>query len=75
MRQEAIDRHVRSRPFTPVRLYLSDGSRYDVRHPEMCMITRSEVRIADHTPGAATYSEIFCDPLHVTRIEPITHDT
>ena len=31
------------RPFTPFRLTLTEGSTYDVRHPEFCMVGRRSV--------------------------------
>jgi len=38
--------HLRREPFAPIRVCLSDGSSYDVRHPEMALVTRRTVAIA-----------------------------
>lgn len=49
---------------------MSEGSSYEVRHPEFAFVSRREIAIgipsqADDMPEYAVY----CDPLHVTRIE------
>jgi hypothetical protein len=36
---------VRRRPFTPFRIEVSDGSTYDVRHPELVMVGLGSVTI------------------------------
>lgn len=67
-----IREHLRREPFRPVRVHLSDGSHYDVFHPEMALVTRTEVAVAlDLTRGDLPERMIYCDPLHITRIEPI----
>ena len=72
MNPEKIQNHLRSEPFRPLRVFMSDGSSYDVRHPELALVTRREVIIAlpqsdDELPEQAVY----CDPMHITRIELI----
>lgn len=72
MRAEAIRTHLRRQPFRPIRVYLSDGSSYEVRHPEMMFVTRTEVVIAmDPGDDAVPERSAYCDPLHITRIEPL----
>lgn len=63
---------MRRAPFRPIRIYVSDGSFYDVRHPEIAAVNHTEVVIGlqvgdDDLPERFAY----CDPLHITRIEPI----
>lgn len=75
MRPEAIRVHLRRLPFRPIRVFLSDGSHYDVRHPDFMYVSRSEVVIAldpgnDDVPERSAY----CDPIHITRIEPLEGD-
>lgn len=72
MRPDDIRAHLRREPFQPIRVYISDGSKYDVRHPELMMVTRTEVVIA-LDPGNDKIPEhkIFCDPVHITQIEPV----
>ena len=64
--------HVRRRPFQPIRVHVSDGASYDVRHPEMMMVTTRVVMIAQppEVDGVPDRS-VYCDPLHIARIELI----
>jgi len=59
-------------PFVPFRLVMSSGQTYDVRHPEMAMLTRSDilVGIGDIRDGIPARFKI-CSLLHVTAIEPM----
>ena len=51
---------------------LSDGATYEVRQPEMMLVTRRQVIIALPRPGEVIARRVvYCDPLHITRIEPI----
>lgn len=60
-----------SRPFKPFRLVMSSGDRYEVRHPEMAMLTRSDLLIGvDAEDGVPTEFRI-CSLLHVAAVEPI----
>ena len=69
MSPETIQKRALQHPF---RLFLSDGATYDVRQPEMILVTRREVVIALPKPGEELARHvIYCDPLHITRIEPI----
>lgn len=72
MRPDDIRGHLRAQPFRALRIDLSDGSSYEVRHPEMMFVTRTEVVIGlgggdDELPERSVY----CDPVHITRIQPI----
>ena len=72
MRPTQIRDHLKRQPFRPIRVHISDGSSYDIRHPEMAIVTTSELIIAlkmstDDLPDKV----IFCDPVHITRIEPL----
>lgn len=75
MTPEAITEHLRAEPFVPCRIFLSDGASYDVRHPELVFILHRKVIIALPRPGE-TYARhsATCDPMHITRIEPINGD-
>ena len=63
----------RKRPFTGLRIYLSDGEMYDVTHPEMMAVTKTLVFIAlpPLTDGVPEGGSVYCDPVHITRIEPL----
>jgi hypothetical protein len=76
MRADEISKHIRRQPFRPLRVYISDGSSYDVRHPELMYVSRTEVVIGLE-PGDDVIPErsVYCDPVHITRIEPINGET
>ena len=72
MSPETIQKRVLQHPFVPFRVFLSDGATYEVRQPEMILVTRREVVIAMPKPGEEMARHVvYCDPLHITRIEPI----
>ena len=60
------------RPFEPFRLVMSSGQAYDVRHPEMAFLTKTDilVGIGDTDEGVPAAFKI-CSLLHVTSIEPL----
>lgn len=64
------------RPFQPFRLVMSSGQAYEVRHPEMAMLTRTDilVGIGETDEGVAAEFRI-CSLLHVTTIEPVNGAT
>ena len=73
MRPDDLLEFLRRRPFEPFRLNLSDGTTYDVRHPEMMMVGRSRALI-----GIAAAEQPFVFDkvdsvalLHITRLEPL----
>ena len=75
MRAEEIRKHIRTQPFRPIRVYVSDGVSYDVRHPEMMYVSRTEVIIGlDAGNGDIPERSVYCDPVHITRIEPLDGD-
>ena len=72
MRPQQIQAHLRKQPFVPFRLLLSDGSSYDVRHPEMAAVSRAEVVVGlDSDNGDVADRFAYCDPVHVVKIEPL----
>ena len=52
---------------------MSSGQSYDVRHPEMAMLTRSDllVGVDDGVDGVPAEFKI-CSLLHVSAIEPLS---
>jgi hypothetical protein len=54
---------------------MSDGARYEIPHPESIAVTVRHVYVAIK-PGKSGLpaSGVFCEPLHITRIEPIDGD-
>ena len=72
MNFETLRDQVRRQPFGPFRVYLSDGSHYDVRHPEMIAVSRRDVAIPlGPRKGEVADRLAICDPLHIVRVEPI----
>jgi hypothetical protein len=73
MRAAEIYKLLTRRPFVPQRLHLSDGSHYDIRHPEMAIVTPTLVAIGVYGNGDEGMPEqlVHCAPGHVTRLEPI----
>ena len=72
MRATEIEKQLRQRPFLPFRLRMSDGTAYEVRHPEMLMVSRTIIAVALHKRGARRPEGIvLCDPVHIIRIEPV----
>jgi len=60
------------RPFQPFRLVMSSGQTYDVRHPEMAMLTKSDILVGiDETEEGVPAEFKICSLLHVTSVEPI----
>jgi len=73
VRPTDIHEQMKTPPFVPMRLYFSDGSTFDVRHPELLTVTRSVLALTIMGPPGATLPErvILLDPVHLVRLEPI----
>jgi hypothetical protein len=72
MTVQAFRELLAQRPFKPFRLVMSSGQSYDVGHPEMAMLTKSDllVGIGDTDDGVPAEFKI-CSLLHVSAIEPL----
>lgn len=74
MRPEDIRKHLKKQPFEPFRLYLSDGAFYDVPHPDFMLVGIRELVIGLRSTNKEIPGQFaFCDPMHVTRIEPLAY--
>ena len=76
LRPGSLRDELHRQPFVPLRIYLTDGKTYDIRHPEMAMITSREVYIGreETAPGSGIARE--CDLvslLHVVRVEQMPY--
>ena len=74
MRPDDIRRLLRTQPFQPFRIHLSDGKAFEVRHKELAMVGRSTVTIC--IPASDEDLPIFdhlvhCALIHITRTELI----
>jgi hypothetical protein len=64
------------RPFRPFRLIMSSGETYEVRHPEMAMLTRTDILVGvGETDDNVPADFRICSLLHVTAVEPISPAT
>ena len=64
------------RPFQPVRLVLSGGQSYEIRHPEMALLTRADILVGTGAADDGVPAEFkILSLLHVTAIEPIETST
>jgi hypothetical protein len=64
------------RPFRPFRLVMSSGEKYEVRHPEMAWLTRTDILVGIGETDENVPAEFrICSLLHVTAVEPITSAT
>jgi hypothetical protein len=60
------------RPFKPFRLVLSSGHAYEVRHPEMALLTRTSMLVGIDVAEDGVPAEFkICSLLHVTAVEPL----
>jgi hypothetical protein len=61
------------RPFQPVRIVLSSGQAYEIRHPEVAVLTRTNLLVGVDVAQDGVPAEFkILSLLHVTAIEPIT---
>ena len=62
------------KPFLPFRLHLSDGTTYDIRHPDLAQPTQATLLLL--IPGADPSSSLWQRPQvislrHIVRVEPL----
>lgn len=51
---------------------MSSGQTYEVRHPEMAMLTRTDILVGvDETDEGVPANFKICSLLHVTAVEPL----
>ncbi len=63
---------LKQQPFQPFRLVMSSGQSYQVRHPDMARLTRTDIFVGVDV-GDDGIPERFkiCSLLHVTAVEPL----
>jgi hypothetical protein len=77
MRPQDLKEELRRQPFDPVRLHLTDGTVYEIRHPDLVMVGRSKLLVgtpAEGVPGVFERYDVV-SLLHVVRLEPIEPPT
>lgn len=60
-----------AQPFKPFRLVMSSGEVYEVRHPEMALLTKSDLLVGTEVDEGVPAEFKICSLLHVATIEPI----
>jgi len=74
MRPEDILRFLRARPFAPFRIHMSDGTTFEIAHPELAIVEQSTVLVGvpgPEGPDGPVERTVFCALVHVTRAERI----
>jgi hypothetical protein len=72
MRAEEFTQLLRARPFVPLRIHMTDGKTYDIRHPEIVLVLRSRLGVgADPTTGVLDRVD-HCSLLYVVRVEELS---
>lgn len=72
MRPDDLAALLERRPFQPLRLHLTDGKQFEIRHPEMALVWRSVVRIfgpAGRGFIVTSRDEIVVSLVHIVLIE------
>jgi hypothetical protein len=77
MRAEELMELVKARPFTPLRIHLTDGQTYDITHPDLVLVLRQRVDIGQQPDPVSGVLErvAHCSLLHIVRVEPIPPGT
>ena len=73
MGPEQLRQLLRRQPFVPLRLYLTDGTTYDVRHPEKAFVTRSTVEVGSEKELGSGIADkcVYCPLVHIVRVEDL----
>ncbi|HEV2946394.1 MAG TPA: hypothetical protein VGX70_03390 [Gemmataceae bacterium] len=73
MAPEELRDTLRRSPFEPFRLVMTDGTGYDIRHPDLMWVGRRSAMIGlTGDPGQTLYERsVKVDLLHVIRLEPL----
>jgi hypothetical protein len=72
MDAKELYRTVKQQPFEPVRLFVSDGSHYDIHHPDQIIIAERSCYIGIGRNGEGPVQEIArVANIHITRLEPL----
>ena len=67
---------LKEQPFKPFRLVMSSGQTYEVRHPEMAWVMKTDILVGIDSEDDGVPAEFKrCSMLHVTAIEPIETST
>jgi hypothetical protein len=74
MRPDAVQKLLRQIPFESLRIVLTDGTTYDIHHPELILVERSIVKIGAavaQLPRPLSHRDFVIALIHIVRLEPI----
>lgn len=75
MNQDSIRKWTRAQPFRPFRLRLTDGTVYDIHHPDMVAAGRNEAVViapsSARRDGTAHDEPIFVTYFHILESQPL----
>ncbi|MBL8797765.1 MAG: hypothetical protein JNM56_27955 [Planctomycetia bacterium] len=73
MRAEDLLVYLRKQPFEPFRIVLSDGTTYEIRHPEMVLPSRRTIVIGIPSKGGPLIAEqiVTAALVHIVRLEQL----
>jgi hypothetical protein len=73
MQFDDVEKKLRQRPFRAFRLHLTDGTAYDVRHPELMLLGRRMLVVGLTADPNQTFFDrtMDMDLFQIVRIEPI----
>jgi hypothetical protein len=78
MKPQRILQLLRKRPFDAFRIHLSDGSSYDIQHPELAIVERNKVIVGvpgSEGPDGLVERSVFSSLLHISRAEWLDGDS
>jgi len=62
-------------PFKPFRIVMSSGEKYEIRHPERALLTRTDLLVGVRVKDGAPAEFKICSLLHITAVEPVEKHT
>ena len=72
MEADEIYRILKKSPFEPFCVFVSDGSRYEIRHPEQLLLSKRTAHVGMGPNGDGPFQRVALVSLvHVTRVEPL----
>jgi hypothetical protein len=73
IRREDVIENLEKRPFEPFRICMTDGRAYDVRHPDLCIPSRTTVYVGVPAPRLkrTVVRMDQCAYVHIVRFEPL----
>ena len=71
MTLQSFERLLGRQPFEPFRLVMSSGREYEVRHPEVAELTRTNLFVEVDPSSAGPPRYVMYSLLHVSSVEPL----